>query len=191
MAIRYFLMVVWLLSAYSGFGQHKQAKRSINKSHTAENNCKTKNDDRDIDNNFCNVLMQIMADGLYSNFENIRGVKRDSTSLRVSYTALKGIPGTITSGIINASGWSYEGIIYRDSSKKDLVQVYSDYSRLLKDCLVHSGYILTNKINNEDSLKNYPDISYKYATGGAVKIELKVDYSDINRIYTVTLFVIK
>lgn len=156
---------------------------------SAQKKKKTGESAQHIDQNFCNTLMGIVFH-VRSNFQDIRGKEMETTSAGTHYACLRGVTGVETSGIVYDSVWKYEGIILQDTSRVKFDGYYKEFASHLDHCLPHSGYILTEKVNEDKALADYPDLYYKYNTGIAT-IAYKVDHSPINGIYTIAVVVSK
>ncbi len=175
MKCRYLLIMMWLLPV-ALYAQKKGAKAMKTESH--------------IDENFCNTLM-FMVGYSRADFVDIKGKELEAIGDIARYIALRGVTGANASNIVSDStGWHYEGILYQGASKKDLANYYNEYAADMDRCLPHSGYKLTEIPNKEKDLQDYPGLTYKYQTG-EVTIDLRVEYSSINRVYTVALWVFK
>lgn len=174
MPYKYFLLALFLLSVEAVFAQKEKVVSTKAKSHT--------------DQNFCNTLSAITRHA-QANFVDIKGAELEGTSVGSHHISLSGVAGAITSTIINDSaGWRYEAVFYQGTSRKELEVFYNEYSAHLQYCLPGSGYKRAESANGDPALDKYPDLIYNHGATG-ITVELLVEYSVMNGVYSVTLFV--
>lgn len=143
-------------------------------------------------NDFCQMVIAFVGEA-GENFENIKGKGIESDGSSVMYTALRGIPGSVMSNIVeDPESTAYEGVLYQGKSKDEMAKVYGSYDVQIDNCLAHKSGVTQKgtsvRTEDESGLEKFPNTVYGM---GKVSAGLKVDHSSINGIYTVTLYVEK
>src|SRR5579872_6792908 len=106
---------------------------------------------------FCNAFNQFISEAAI-NFAHIKGNVIDNTKEGTIYSATRGLPGTITSSVVNEKGWSYEGIVYQGKNKEEISNTYTAYKSVLDKCMAAAGYESKSEQNEGKGLEHYPTI---------------------------------
>ncbi len=185
MMTRYLMIVCCVLVSLPGYGQNKKASPQP-KLPGANSIGGVIDNDR-----YCNALMQVIADAGF-NFEHIRGKEIEYTNKGVIFSVNMGVPGTSASSVYIDSASRYEGVVYQGKSAEEMAAAYGGFKKKMTVCLTGHGYQNSETMNAEKKLEKFPDTWYtlpgKTGTAGA---GIQVALSEINGIYTVTMFVIK
>ncbi len=137
---------------------------------------------------FCKVLGQLLADAP-GNFEKEKGNVIETTSTGMIYSTNRGLPGAITSSIILEKEWSYDGVIYQGQSKGGLEKAYYACKNVLDACLVSIGFTRNTNNNEGKGLEKYPVVRYSKPNVAGPVVMLKLENSDFNALYTVSVVV--
>jgi hypothetical protein len=180
-----FLLFLIMVGSHYGFAQ-RSVERYSNKYQPAKEISTVSIDSVAL----CNALNQFITEAAL-NFVHIKGNVIDNTKDGTIYSATRGLPGTITSSVVNEKGWSYEGIVYQGKNKEEISNTYTTYKRVLDKCMSATGYESKSEQNEAKGLEHYPTIKYSKQGSSVPYPALAVGYSDINAIYTVTISVNK
>jgi len=138
---------------------------------------------------FCKVLERLVSDSRRNfNVEKKKAKDIQSDGVYKTYVIANGIPGALTSRVIDDNELRFESIVYRGKSKEELSRRYLQYKKLLEASQKSDGTGVSSERNYQNELEAFPTVRYHKLY--EVTVLLKAEMSKPDGVYTAVISIV-